>query len=103
MSITPIGSNAPAPREPGRSKVERTSAERKSASLGSGDAVKTRGLVSDIGARMAELEEVKEHVDERVGEVLEALRNGELLSSANIEQAAEAMLQGEDPEAIPLD
>ena len=103
MSITPISSNTPAPREPGRSKVDRATAEKKSASLASSDAVKTRGLVSDIGARMAELDGAKEKIDARVDEVQEELRNGELLSRANIEQAAEAMLQGEDPEAIPLD
>ena len=52
---------------------------------------------------MAELREIREQVDERVGEVLEEIRREELLMRKNIEQAAEAMLFGEDPETIPLD
>jgi len=103
MSISSISSSLPTPREPERSKSGKATPEKSSAAPRSGEAASTQGLVSQIGARMAELSENAERIDDRVREVLAEMDRGELLSRGNIEQAAEGMLSGEDPEAVPLD
>ena len=87
MSITPLGSNAPAPREPERARASRPESRGKSAPLGSDEAVSKRGLVADIGARMAELEDEIQESHARVAEALEELDNGSLLGRENLEKA----------------
>ncbi len=103
MSISSIGSSLPTPKEPERGRASKASSEKSSAAPRSGDADTTRGLVSRIGARMSEINANNERIDDAVREVLAEMDRGELLSRGNIEQAAEGMLFGEDPEAVPLD
>ncbi len=103
MSISSIGSSMPTPKEPERSKTGKATPEKSSAAPRAGEAATTKGLVSQIGARMIELNENQERIDDRVRAVLEEMDRGELLNRASIEHAAESMLFGEDPEAIPLD
>jgi hypothetical protein len=104
MNLTPIQSNSPTPQEPERSRVtRRPESPPASTPARESEAVKARGLVAEIGQRLEALRADAESRKERVGKVLEEVRRGHLLSRANLEQSAEAMLFGEDPESVPLD
>jgi hypothetical protein len=64
-------------------------------------AASARVLVDEVGTRLAQLRAQDEVRQAEVDAVFEEIRREELLTRANLEKAAEAILGGENPLMMP--
>jgi hypothetical protein len=100
MNISPIGSNAPKPLEPDRSRSAAKNRTQPASVLRKQDSAMANDLANGITSRMSELRAEGPTRKDRVDEVREELRDGTLTSRENLEKAAEGFLFGEDAASI---
>jgi hypothetical protein len=102
MNLSPIDANRPTRPDADASRITRKATPEKGAApRPSVEAAATRGLVAEIGQRLAKLRAQDTDRRTKVSQVLREMREGKLGSRADLEDAAETMLLGVDPEELP--